>query len=171
MARGGTCVSLEEAMNVFDEVKGSIICKPHRGSRGRHTTLNINSREALKRAFAIAKQLTRWVEVEEELVGIIHRVTIIGTKSIAIVRRDPPMVVGDGVSTIQQLIGQTNADPRRDGFMFCPLLINDRLHSELVRQGLTLDSIPPQGAQVIVNDKISRLHGTTTDDVTDHVPR
>ena len=38
---------------------------------------------------------------------------VVGDKMVAAARREPAQVVGDGRSTIQQLVDEVNRDPRR----------------------------------------------------------
>ncbi len=167
--RGDSVFTWNAARKIFNEVGAPLIVKPHKGTRGRHTTLHIETLEELERAFRIGKEISNRLIVEEELQGDVFRVTLVGGKPVAVARRDIPQVVGDGIATIEQMIQKENADPRRDNFSFYPLLKNDRMEAELKRQKVTLQTIPHEGVQILLNDKISRLHGTTTIDVTDEV--
>jgi D-alanine-D-alanine ligase-like ATP-grasp enzyme len=166
-AQGGVARTRAQALAIFDRIGPPLITKPHHGTRGRHTTIGIHTREALERAFEIANQISPQVIVERELTGIVHRVTLIGMRSAAIARRDYPCVTGDGVSTLTELLEIENRDPRRDEFAFYKIQPNERAVAQLEAQQLDWDSVPEKGRRVILNDKISRLHGTVTFDVTD----
>ena len=166
-ADGGVATTEKEALTIFDRIGPSVITKPYRTSRGIHTTLNIESPAELRKAFHIAKQVTPYVIVEKELQGIVHRVTMIGGKVSGVVKRDYPLVIGDGASTVHELLDAENANPLRDNFAFFKIAPNDRAEVQLRRQNLTWDSIPRKNERVILNDKVSRRHGTVTIDVTD----
>lgn len=168
-ARGGVAVTKQGALNIFETFEAPFIIKPRYGTRGRHTTLSINTKEDLLRAFEIGQQIAFFLVVEEELKGDLFRVTLVNKKPVAVARRDFPSVVGDGISTVKSLIQKANEDPRRDGFRFYPIQENERMFTQLSRQNLSLDRVPHKGERVILNDKVSRLHGTTTVDVTDDV--
>ncbi len=170
-ARGGACTTFREAEKHFDTYGAPFIVKPHIGSRGRHTTIGIQTKEALEQAYFIGRELSFWPVVEEELQGSLYRVTLIGKKLVGVARRDFPGVIGDGKHTIQELLGETNKDPRRDGFTFYPVDVLDRTDAQLVLQNLSWESVPQPGQRVVLNDKISRLHGATTSDVSDLVHR
>ena len=82
--------------------------KPRLGSRGRHTLTYINTREDLKKAYHIAKQLCLWVIVEEQLFGPVYRGTVINYRLEGIFVARQPFVTGDGKSTIHDLIAHKN---------------------------------------------------------------
>ncbi len=168
-AKGGIVFTKKTALSLFKKLTAPVIIKPHLGTRGRHTTLSLTTEEDVKRAFTIGKEIAVGLVLEEELQGELFRVTLVGGEPIAVARRDFPHVVGDGVSTIGELITMTNKDSRRDGFSFYPILENKRMTHQLDLNGLTKESVPEKGEFIILNDKVSRLHGTTTVDVTDIV--
>jgi cyanophycin synthetase len=169
-ADGGTARTWKEAKAIWERLgRVPVIVKPHRGSRGRHTTLDIRTEEELKRGFDIGMQITTAVVIERYLHGTVHRVTLVGGEPVAIARREYPHVVGDGVHTVDQLIDIENENPMRNGVHFKKLDKHHRVDAALAKQGLTHESVPESGRIVIINDKNSRLHGTVTEDVTDTV--
>ncbi len=168
-ADGGTAKTFKEALEIFRRLNSPVIIKPHRGSRGRHTTLDIRTEAELKRAFDIGMQITTAVIVEKYLHGTVHRVTLVGGEPVAIARREYPHVLGDGVHTVDELVEIENQNPLRHGAHFRILDKAHRAPEALRKQNLTLTSIPEEGRMVIINDKNSRLHGTVTEDVTDTV--
>lgn len=169
IADGDVAKTAAQALEIFERIGPPVITKPHKTSRGLHTTIGIHTREELLRAFRITKQISPNVIVEKELQGIVHRVTLIGGKVAGIVERDYPHVVGDGVANVRELLEKENAEPYRDNFNFFRIDANDRADFQLQKQGLTWDSVPAKNQQVILNDKVSRRHGTLTIDVTDEV--
>jgi D-alanine-D-alanine ligase-like ATP-grasp enzyme len=165
-ADGGAVRSYEEALALFRKIGRPVITKPHCGSRGRHTTIDIRTPEDLKRGFDIAKQLSPKVIVEAYIKGVVHRVTLVGGRPVAVAKREYPYVIGDGAHTIDELIEIENRNPRRDGVFFKPLERTERLGKVLAEQGFKTTDIPEAGRKVLVNDKNSRLNGTVTDDIT-----
>ena len=168
-ADGGVARTFKQALVIFKRLNSPVIIKPHRGSRGRHTTLDIRTDEELKRAFDIGMQITTAVVIEKYLHGTVHRVTLVGGEPVAIARREYPHVIGDGQHTVDELIEIENKNPLRHGAHFRILDKAHRAPEALRKQNLTLISIPESGRMVIINDKNSRLHGTVTEDVTDTV--
>ncbi len=168
-ADGGVARTYTQALEIFKRLNAPVIIKPQRGSRGRHTTLDIRTEEELKRGFDIGMQITTAVVVERYLHGTVHRVTLVGGEPVAIARREYPHVVGDGTHTVDELIDIENENPMRNGIHFKKLDKHHRVDQALKKQDLTHESIPEKGRVVIINDKNSRLHGTVTEDITDTV--
>jgi D-alanine-D-alanine ligase-like ATP-grasp enzyme len=139
------------------------------GSRSRHTTTHIQTAEELISAFQRAKVLCPWVIVEEEEVGFVYRGTVIGGQLVAVLRREPPMVVGDGTHTIAELVAIENKNPLRDGKVFHKITIGEEARAELARQNLTLASVVRKGHIVTFSQKASRGIGGGTTDVTDFI--
>lgn len=168
MAKGGVCSSFKEACDLFDRSTPPVIAKPNRGSRSRHTTTHIDTKEDLKIAYEKANQLSPWVIIEEELVGLVYRGTVIGGKVIGILRREPALVTGDGAHTVRELIEIENRNPLRKGPIFHEIQVHDPEHDkELARHGMTLDSIPPKDMIVTLSQKASRGLGGGATDVTE----
>lgn len=167
--QGEVATNFAGAESAFERVGPPVITKPQRGSRSRHTIIGIDSREALRRAFAITKQISPYVVVEKELLGGVHRVTLVGGAVAAVCIRDFAHVVGDGTLTIRQLIDRENKSPLRDGFFFFPIPINDAALDTLKEQGKDWDSVPQKDERVVLHKKVSRLYGSVTVDVTDIV--
>jgi D-alanine-D-alanine ligase-like ATP-grasp enzyme len=168
MAKGGVCSSFEEACVLFDRSTPPVIAKPNRGSRSRHTTTHVDTKEELRVAFEKAQQLSPWVIIEEELVGLVYRGTVIGGKVIGILRREPALVTGDGTHTVRELIEIENRNPLRKGPIFHEIQVHDPEHDkELARHGMTLESVPPEGMLVTLSQKASRGLGGGATDVTD----
>lgn len=169
VARGRACFSEAAAVKAFQEIHGTVIVKPHIGSRSRHTFIHITNESELRRAFRSAKQLSFLAMIEEELQGFVFRVTLVGKKVAAVMRREPPHVVGDGSRTVRELALLENHNPLRQGHIFHHLDLGSAADEELRRQKLTWQSIPKKGEWVILNQKVGRGSGAVTVDVTKNV--
>ncbi|MFZ1987973.1 MAG: hypothetical protein WAV21_03015 [Minisyncoccia bacterium] len=169
VARGGVAFTRAGAERIFEEIQGTVIVKPHSGSASRHTTLHIDNLAELGRAFAIAKQVSPFVVVEEELSGAVYRATVVNGTFAAFLRRDPPHVVGDGVLTIRELVEKENMHPARGGPYFSKMKLDSAATKELLWQGLTSTSVPEKGRYVTLHQKVNWSLGGTTADATEHV--
>ena len=65
-------------------------------------------------AFTEAKEISRLVIVEKYITGEDHRLLVIDNKLVAAAKRTPAHVIGDGKSTIQQLVDEVNKDEEED---------------------------------------------------------
>ena len=129
------------------------VVKPLDGNHGRGVHLDLQSDDAIRAGFdgAVTQTRSGEVVVETYIHGNDYRCLVIGGKVAAIAERVPASVVGDGKSTVQQLVDRTNADPRRGiGHEKVLTRINiDAVAEELVRgQGLALDGVPAKGVRV-----------------------
>jgi D-alanine-D-alanine ligase-like ATP-grasp enzyme len=168
IAEGGVSFTWRKAKHLFQKFTPPVIIKPNLGSRSRHTTTHIVNLTQLKTAYKKATQLSPWVIIEEEHIGLVHRATVIGGKLIGVLRREPPCVWGDGVHTIAELINIENENPLRKGPIFHEIdPENAELHVELRRQTLTLEHIAGPDILVTLGEKASRGLGGGATDVTD----
>ncbi len=173
IADGGVAANLDEAQSIFARLRKPVITKPSEGSRSRHTTTHINTKEELELGYKKANQLSPWVIVEEELVGAVYRITLVGNKVIAVCYRGVAEVVGDGSHTVQELAELENKNPLRSGPHFHHLPTKESAdaaaEAELVRQKISWESVPIKDTLVTLGTKTSRGSGGSIIDVTDKV--
>lgn len=162
-SRGGHFKDLSEAVAYFKAQKTPVIVKPRYGSRGRHTTTWINDLEDFKNAFLVAKQLGRFVIVEEHLIGSVYRATMVNGKLAGVLAGDPPRITGDGVHTIRELIALKNETKHeRVGIVH----ITDAMEVFLARRNLTLDTVLTEGMTIDLTEKIGLSYGGKSREVT-----
>ena len=150
----------------------AIVVKPQDGNQGKGVTVNLTTREQIEKAYAAAFKISDDVLVERYLPGHDHRILVVGDKLVAAARREPPMVVGDGVHTVKQLVDQVNADPRRGeghATSLTKIRFDDIAIARLALDGLSADSIPAKGQRVILRNNANLSTGGTATDVTDDV--
>jgi cyanophycin synthetase len=168
---GGRLVeNAEDACEAASDIGFPVVVKPSDANHGRGVFTNLNTDEEVRTAYAVAIEEGSGVIVERFVRGLEHRVLIVGGKLAAAARGEPVTIVGDGKSTIVDLIDiQLNSDPRRGRMEEHPLnpVILDRepaVRLELTRQGLTPDSIPASGREVLL-----QRNGNVAIDITDQV--
>lgn len=169
---GVTVSSLEEAMDALEDLTPPLAVKPLDGNQGKGVTLNVTNRESMEIAFRHAQEISRQVEIEELFEGRDFRVVVIKGKVVAASERTPAKVIGDGASTIEELVEQENKNPLRgEGHekALSKIKLDGALHSCLARQGLTLSSIPAKGETVYLRETANLSTGGTARDVTDLV--
>ena len=171
--RGTVINYLDELENAIEDVGGyPIVIKPLDGNHGRGITIDIDTFEAAEEAYEAAKEVSRGVIVERFYQGRDHRVLVINGRVIAVAERVPAHVVGDGQSTIAQLIEITNQDPRR-GVGHDNLLTRievDRTTWQLLdRKGYTLDTVLPAGEMCYLRATANLSTGGIAIDRTDDI--
>jgi len=170
--RGRLVESAEDAWEAAKDIEGPVVVKPCDGSRGRGVALNLTTREEVLDAFAKAREIREDVMVEQYVTGDAYRFLIIGDKLVAAARRDPADFVGDGVSTISELVTSNNTDPRRgddDNTPLRRLSLDSEAIEVLTAQGFTADSIPSEGVRVRLHRELTPGMEAAHADVTDEV--
>ena len=169
----GDIIKTERGLKeTIDWIGYPIVIKPINGNHGRGITANINNWEDAVEAFEAAKEVSRSVIVERFLEGEDFRLLVINYKLVAAAKRTPAGVRGDGKKTIQELIDETNADPRR-GYghekVLTQITVDNMTKSILKDLGLSLDSVVKEGEWVNLKDTANLSTGGTSTDVTDIV--
>lgn len=159
VAKGGVVMTEKGALELFKTLSAPVITKPNLGSRSRHTTTHIMDEKGLLEGLRKARQLSPWVVMEEELQGFVFRTTLIGGKLEGALRREPPFVIGDDVSSVRSLVEKENKNPKRHNGVFHEIAIDKDADEELKRQKLSWDSIPEKGRFVALNQKVGRGQG------------
>jgi cyanophycin synthetase len=172
VAKGITISSTDGVDDAIRKVGFPLVFKPLDGNHGRGISINIKTKEEAVAAYEHAAKISRRVIVERFVTGYDFRVLVIDNKMVAAALRDPANVVGDGHSTIQQLIDLENTDPRR-GYgheNVLTLIAVDRDTLDLLdKKGYTLETVPKKGEKVFVKSTANLSTGGTSVDVTDHV--
>ncbi|MEQ9485038.1 cyanophycin synthetase [Coleofasciculus sp. F4-SAH-05] len=143
--RGTTVLYLDELDSAIEYVGGyPIVIKPLDGNHGRGITIDIRNWDETEKAYDRAKDISRAVIVERYYPGFDHRVLVINGKVEAVAQRIPARVIGDGKSTVEELIERTNRDPNRgDGHdnVLTKIIVDHTSLSVLERQGYRLDTV------------------------------
>ena len=170
VASGGICVDEEDLESVIKKIGYPIVIKPLDGNHGKGASINVKTWEDAVEGLAYAKKYSRRVIVEKFITGYDFRVLIIDNKLVAAAKREPAHVKGDGVQTIQQLIDETNKDPKR-GYGHENVLTQidvDRDTTDLLEKlNYSLDAIPNKGETVYLKSTANLSTGGTSIDVTD----
>ena len=98
----------DDAWAAAQQIGLPVVVKPQDGNQGKGVTVNVVTREQLDAAFKAADEIGS-VMVEKYLPGADYRLLVVGKKLVAAARRDPPLVIGDGRSTVQALVERVNA--------------------------------------------------------------
>jgi cyanophycin synthetase len=163
----------------FDELEETLeavgypcVIKPLDGNHGKGATVGINDFEHAKTAWERAKEYSRWVIVEQQLEGDDFRALVVNNRLIAVAKRVPAHVVGDGKQTIQQLIDETNADPRR-GYghenVLTEIAVDGQTKRLIHNAGYELDTVLPKNERLFLKTTANISTGGTAIDMTDEV--
>ncbi len=164
--------SAEAAWEAACALGGSVVIKPRDGNQGKGVAVDLRTREEITAAYACAQAIDEEVIVERYLPGRDFRLLVVGNKLVAASRRDPPQVTGDGKRSVRELVAEVNRDPRRGDGHATPLTrikLDTLALATLESQGYGPDSVPPQGAVVMLRNNANLSTGGSATDVTDEV--
>ena len=162
--------SAERAVRAAERLGYPVVTKPYNGNHGRGISIGLKTPEEVRAGFEAAAEHSSSVIVESFLQGDDYRLLVVGGELIAATKRTPGRVIGEGTHSIQQLVEAVNQDPRR-GIGHEKVMTRIELDAQaemmLTRQGLTVDSVPATGQEVLLRSTANLSTGGTATDVTD----
>ena len=163
-----------EAVRAAQRIGFPVVVKPLDANHGRGVSINLTEDNQVETAFAEAKEhsKSRAILVESFVTGFDHRMLVVNNQLVAVAKRVPGHVVGDGKQTITQLIDEVNSDPRR-GIGHEKVLTNLELDSQARRlmedAGVTEDTVLEDGQVLYLRSTANLSTGGTAIDMTDVV--
>ncbi|MBU4032654.1 MAG: cyanophycin synthetase, partial [Candidatus Thermoplasmatota archaeon] len=170
--RGKSTDSLDGAFIVAKDIGYPVTMKPLVGHHGKGITANVKNERELKIAYNSAKKFHDQVIVEKHLEGFDHRLLVINGELVAAARREPASVMGNGKSTIRELIDMVNKDPRRGighEKVLTKIKIDYMTKRLLKQQNLKLTDVLPEGRLLHLKSTANLSTGGCSIDVTDEV--
>ncbi|MEQ8910310.1 MAG: cyanophycin synthetase [Vicingaceae bacterium] len=162
----------EELISGIEDADFPCAIKPINANHGRGATTNVKNLKEAIIAFKLANKHSDRVIVEKMINGFDFRLLVINHKLVAAAKRTPAHIIGDGRSTIKQLIKKVNADPRR-GFghenMLTEIKVDKMTQHILDRKKLNLYSVLPRNRKLLLKTTANLSTGGTAKDVTDTV--
>lgn len=171
--KGYVVYSFKEALTSADELGYPVVVKPVVGHKGIGVTANIRNDKELEfaydRAVDASPRRREQIIVEQYIPGADFRLLCVGGKFVAALERRPAYVIGDGRSTIEELIEDENRSPARQDTptsALSPILIDKILENYLEQQGLSLDSVIERDQLVYLRKVANISAGGISIDVT-----
>ncbi|OGK19174.1 hypothetical protein A3G67_00220 [Candidatus Roizmanbacteria bacterium RIFCSPLOWO2_12_FULL_40_12] len=156
VSTGGYFTKLDEAIQFSHLLTYPLIVKPNNGSLSHHVIGPIKNEQELRKAIEIVQLYRPDFIIEEYIVGRLYRATVIGKKHVFICEKDPANIIGNGQSTIAQLISKKNSKRgKKDQFdsTLHEIPIDNVLKSKLQFLQLNLKSILPKSKKIYLHEK------------------
>jgi len=169
---GATAATLDDALELAREIGYPVLLKPLDASHGRGISGRLDDEAAVRHAWPLAAEFSRRVVVERFVSGNDYRVLVVDGRVAAVAERVPAHVVGDGRSTVRELIDEANRDPRRGrghGRALTRLPDDARTEEFLAHRGYGMDSVPGAGERVPLRATANLSTGGTSIDRTDEI--
>jgi cyanophycin synthetase len=170
---GRPVADAEDAWAAASELGLPVAVKPQDRDLAVGVGLDLRTREQVLAAYRAAREKSANIVVERFAPGVEHRVLVVDGRVVAVARIDPAHVIGDGESTVADLVEMVNRDPRRGPDHRSPLrrLKLDAVALDvLAGQGLTPASVPRRGERILVRRNPPYLkNGGSLTDLTDRI--
>jgi len=161
-----------DAVEAARRIGYPVVVKPYNGNHGRGVSINLSDEEAVRVAFRQAQAISRSVIVETCVQGEDHRMLVIDGDLVAVSKRVPGHVVGDGRHSVEELVHLVNADPRR-GIGHEKVLTRIEFDAQadrlLSQHGYHRQTVPMAGEVVYLRSTGNLSTGGTAIDLTDAV--
>jgi cyanophycin synthetase len=164
--------SLPDALRAARRIGYPLVVKPLNANHGRGVSINLTTDEQVETAYEKAKEHSRAVLLETYLHGFDHRMLVVNGELVAVAKRVPGHVIGDGVHTIAQLVELVNQDPRRGighEKVLTRLEFDHQAHRLMEQGGVTDETILPAGQVFYLRSTGNLSTGGTAIDLTDVV--
>src|SRR5690625_989522 len=146
--------SADEAVATAFDIGGPVVIKPVDGNKSRGVSVDLRDEDEIQEAFLRAQQISRsvlvqqYVEVEQEL-----RVLASPSECVAVNMRVLPNVVGDGVSSIGDLIHDKNIQRQLNPSLRTrPIPVDEVTQRFLARADRSLGTCPADGEFITVRN-------------------
>ncbi len=166
---GEVIYSPEELPALAEKLGFPLVVKPVSGNQGRGVTTNIKTSDVALKAFSAASSISDGVIVERYVTGSDFRLLVINYKLAAAAKRTPAHVIGNGRSSIKELIDRVNSDSRRgEGHdkVLTKIEIGRSAKSILKNKQCTLKTVLPDGETLYLDHAANLSKGGTAEDAT-----
>lgn len=136
---------LPDGVEAFLRRGNKVIVKPLDSGLGKGLTINITEKEDLMQALDAAKKHSDTYIIQQQFEGEEYRFVVVEGVARAVIMRQKPFVVGDGTSTVEQLVVAENENRRLiEGTMVTYPLLTE----ELIGDSAKSQQIPSHGERV-----------------------
>ena len=162
----------EEAVEEAERIGFPVVIKPLDGNHGTAVATRLKNAEQVAAAYTAAREICRQVIVESFQTGNDYRILVVDGRVVAVAQRVPGHVVGDGASSIGELVAAVNRDPRRGighEKALTRLEVDEQAERLLAEAGLTLRSVLATGEAFYLRATGNLSTGGTAIDRTDAI--
>lgn len=145
---------------------GAVVVKPVEGEQGKGISVNLRTADEVRAAIARARQFCDRVVVEQFCAGHDLRIVVIDFRVVAAAVRRPPVVVGDGHSSVRALIDKQSRRRAAATGGESRIPLDAETERCIAAQGASLDTVLPADTRLQVRNTANLHTGGTIHDVT-----
>lgn len=165
----GNEASADGRLDTFLAEHGVVVVKPARGEQGRGVAVGLTCRADVASAIVSARTVSDGVVIEQMIEGVDLRIIVIGFEVVAAAVRRPARIVGNGESTIQELIEKQSRRRSAATQGESRIPIDAETERAVHNAGFEMNEVLRPGREIEVR-KTANLHtGGTIHDVTDEL--
>ena len=172
ISRGEKVSNIIGLLKAAENLEYPVVLKPEFGSKGRDVILKIKTDKELVDSYQKLTKKYKDIIIEKYYEGDDYRVCVINNKVVAVSKRIPPYIIGDGIKSINQLINDLNSDERRGEDHEKPLTkikIDDEVIRNLNINNYGINSILEKGKKLILRQNSNLSTGGIAVDCTDDI--
>jgi cyanophycin synthetase len=157
-----------------EQIGFPVVVKPLDANHGRGVSINLVDEDQVRAAYGTARENARGksVLVESFIEGMDHRMLVVNDELVAVAKRVPGHVVGDGERTIAELVDIVNEDPRRGighEKVLTRLDLDYQAERLMDKDSVDKDTVLPAGEAFYLRSTANLSTGGTAIDLTDVV--
>jgi cyanophycin synthetase len=159
--------NVDDAIRFAEKVGYPVVLKPEAEEQGRGVFANIVDDVELKECWTLlSNKPYRSILIEKHVLGSVYRINTINNEIVRVVKRNAPRVIGDGRSTVEELLIAFNNQPIRNdpNSSMVQLKLDDDVVRTLAKQSLQSKTIPNKGSIVYLTSISSVSRGGHTID-------
>ena len=163
-----------EAVRAARRIGYPVVVKPLDANHGRGVSINLSEDDQVATAFDVARENARGrsVLVESFVDGMDHRMLVVNDELVAVAKRVPGHVTGDGRHSVRELVDRVNEDPRRGighEKVLTRLELDHQAKRLMERAGIDAETVLPEGEIFYLRSTANLSTGGTAIDMTDVV--
>ena len=163
----------EEIIRYAEQTGFPVVLKPTDGYRGEGVFTNVQDVSTLKEYLVHVRRELKFddVIIEEHVQGDDLRIFVLGDEVVAVLKRVPANVSGNGSDTIEKLIRHKNEQRKKNPYLSRWLIkVDAEILSNIKRAGYNLKSVLKEGEILYLRGKCNVASGGDSVDVSGEIP-
>ncbi len=166
--------SERQAVRMARRMGYPVVIKPLDANHGRGITIDVNEDNQVAEGFKYAREKgnSRGILIESMIKGFDHRMLVVNGELVAVAKRVPGHIIGDGEHSIAELVDIVNQDPLRGvghEKVLTQLELDRQANLIIDQAGHTYETILPKDEVFYLRSTANLSTGGTAIDLTDEV--
>ncbi|MPQ32831.1 cyanophycin synthetase [Clostridium estertheticum] len=170
VSNGMRVTSVSDCISFALDIGYPVVLKPQFGNKGKGVIGNIEHEKQLSDAYGLLAKKYEDIIIEEYIIGKDYRVCSVYGDIVAVSETLHPYIIGDGITSIEELIKKTNEGSRRGDDYEKDLImikIDEGLVEYLKQKNFSLEFILPEKEKLYLNLSTGGLPIDCTDLICD----